>query len=74
MHAGPTRAHARARAAASPLPTAQNAAKGQGVLRVSNSSAFAPGQWVRLVMSAPAAGGVVTDMMAGIIPEAADFK
>lgn len=38
----------------SPLP--QNAARGQGVLRVSNSSQFTPGQWVRLVMDAPSTG------------------
>jgi hypothetical protein len=44
------------------------------VLRVSNSSQFTPGQWVRLVLSAPTAGGIVTDMTTGIIPELADYK
>jgi hypothetical protein len=44
------------------------------MLRVSDTSQFAPGQWVRLVMDAPAAGGIVTDMTMGIVPEAADYK
>lgn len=52
----------------------QNAARGQRVLRVSNSSVFTPGQWVRLVMDAPTTGGIVTDMTSGIIPETADYK
>jgi hypothetical protein len=52
----------------------QNAVRGQGVLRVSNTSVFTPGQWVRLVMDAPAAGGIVTNMTQGIVPESADYK
>lgn len=52
----------------------QNAARGQGLLRVSNSSVFTPGQWVRLVLDAPTNGGIVTDMTTGIIPETADYK
>jgi hypothetical protein len=52
----------------------QNAARGQGVLRVSNGTVFTPGQWVRLVLDAPTNGGIVTDMTSGIIPETADYK
>jgi hypothetical protein len=52
----------------------QDALRGQSVLFVSNSSAFSPGQWVRLVMSAPAAGGIATDMMSGLTQETADYK
>lgn len=52
----------------------QDAARGQGVLRVSDSTQFTPGQWVRLVLNAPAAGGIVTNMTMGIVPETADYK
>jgi hypothetical protein len=52
----------------------QDAPRGQSVLFVSNSSAFSPGQWVRLVMSAPAAGGIATDMMSGLAQETVDYK
>lgn len=52
----------------------QNAARGQGVLRVSDSTQFTPGQWVRLVLDAPANGGIVTDMTSGIVPESTDYK
>lgn len=52
----------------------QNAARGQGVLRVSNSTVFTPGQKVRLVLDAPTNGGIVTDMTTGIVPETADYK
>lgn len=52
----------------------QNATRGQGVLRVSDSTQFTPGQWVRLVMDAPAAGGIATDMTMGIVPESAEYR
>ena len=41
---------------------------------MSDSTQFTPGQWVRLVMDAPASGGIVTDMTSGIVPEVADYK
>eukprot|EP00879_Flechtneria_rotunda_P029045 GHRR01031304.1.p1 GENE.GHRR01031304.1~~GHRR01031304.1.p1 ORF type:complete len:250 (+),score=68.68 GHRR01031304.1:450-1199(+) len=52
----------------------RNAARGQSLLYVSNSSVFTPGQWVRLVLSSPAAGGMVTDLMCGLMQETADYK
>lgn len=52
----------------------QDALRGQSVLFVSNSSAFSPGQWVRLVLSAPATGGIATDLMGGLAQETADYR
>ncbi|KAF6262421.1 hypothetical protein COO60DRAFT_1676006 [Scenedesmus sp. NREL 46B-D3] len=52
----------------------RDALRGESVLFVGNSSAFSPGQWVRLVLSAPAAGGIATDLMAGLAQETADYR
>lgn len=52
----------------------QAANRGQSVLYVSDSRVFTPGQWVRLVLSNPKTGGLVTDMMGGLIQESPDFR
>ena len=48
---------------------AQNASRGSSQLSVSSTRAFTPGQWVRLMLDSPASGGLVTDLMSGLIQE-----
>jgi len=47
----------------------QDAFRGQAVLYVSDTSQFQPGMWVRLMQSNPASGGLVTNLMSGLITE-----
>jgi hypothetical protein len=62
----------RALPALPPLPAtsaSQGATRGSNQLFVSRSEPFSPGQWVRLVLDSPPTGGLVTDLMSGMITE-----
>lgn len=50
----------------------QDVVKGQQLVYVTDSTVFSPGQWVRLMMTNPTAGGLVSDMNAGLMAENAD--
>jgi hypothetical protein len=52
----------------------QGAARGSNQLFVSRSDPFSPGQWVRLVLDSPPTGGLVTDLMSGMINEDAVYR
>ncbi len=38
-----------------------------------NATAFSPGQWVRVIQSNPATGGMVTDLMNGLRTESSGY-
>lgn len=47
--------------------------RGDTVLSVSSTAGFTPGMWLRLVLSSPAGGGLVTNMMSGLIKEGSNY-